>query len=455
MPVSINKDIAIIGAGLTGLTAAYYLTKYGRDVILIEKDGRTGGVINTETDGDFTFETGPNSGVLSSNEAAGLFSDLNHKCRLETANEKSKKRLIWKGTSWQPLPSGPLSAIGTPLFTFSDKLRILGEPFRKAGENPEESIADLVRRRLGNSFLDYAVDPFISGIYAGDPEKIVTKYAMPKLYNLEHEYGSFIGGSIKKMKSRDKSEQKPSREVFSVDGGLKNLVTALTDATGHDRIQLNCEEINVNHVDGKFITYFRNGNEDYEITSSKVITTAGAYALPSILKFIPSEEIKDISNLQYARVVQVILGFKKWQGIALDAFGGLVPSIEKRKILGVLYSSSLFRNRAPEGGALLSIFMGGIKKPEIYSMNDDEIINIVGSEIKVMMKTGSFEPDLMRIYRYAAAIPQYDTSSGRRLQRINELEAKYPGLILAGNIRDGIGMADRIKQAKTIADNLK
>ena len=179
-----NRDIIIIGAGLTGLTLAYYLRKKGLTPLVIEKSGRPGGVIQSHTENGFTYESGPNTGVLSTKEIALLFEDLSHHCTLETGQGGANKRYVMKKGRWEPLPSGLVSAVRTPLFTLKDKFRILREPFRKPGNNPDESVADMVRRRLGKSFLDYAVDPFISGIYAGDPSRLVTRYALPKLYAL-------------------------------------------------------------------------------------------------------------------------------------------------------------------------------------------------------------------------------------------------------------------------------
>ena len=454
MANELTADIVIIGGGLTGLVTAYYLSKSEKKVFILEKENRCGGVINSVNEDGFIYESGPNSGVLSTLEAVELFEDLKDFCTLELANKNAKKRLIWKNSSWQPLPSGLSSAISTPLFNLKDKFKILVEPFRQKGNNPDESIADLVKRRLGNSFLDYAIDPFISGIYAGDPNKIITKYALPKLYNLEQEYGSFIKGAISKKKNPDINTKKVSREVFSTENGLNSLINGLTKSIGDNQIILNSSKISITPLEKSFKTKFKNNLDEFEIISKKVITTIGAYAITEILPFIPSYDLNDICSLEYAKVVQVILGFKKWNGISLDAFGGLVPSVEKRKILGVLFSSTLFKNRSNENGALLSIFMGGIKNPNAINMSDEEIIKNVQFEMKEMMCLNNFNPDLLKIFRYNHAIPQYEISTGKRLHKISEIESNYPGLILAGNIRDGIGMSDRIKQAKTIANSL-
>lgn len=151
--------------------------------------------------------------------------------------------------------------------------------------------------------------------------------------------------------------------------------------------------------------------------------------------------------------VQLIAAYKNWKGKELKAFGGLIPSKEERDVLGILFTSSLFENRAPNGGTILSVFMGGINKPEIIEMTDDEIKKIALKEIKETLKTDQ-QADLIKIFRYQKAIPQYELSSGKRFASIEKIEKQYPGLILAGNIRDGIGMADRIKQAKQIAEKI-
>ncbi|MBN1822222.1 MAG: protoporphyrinogen oxidase [Prolixibacteraceae bacterium] len=444
-----TKKIAIIGGGLTGLTTAYYLKKSGFDIHVFERNNRVGGVIKTNQKKGFTFESGPNTGVLSQPEAVELIEDLKDDCHLEIADDAAKARWIWKAGKWESLPSGLVGGITTPLFTFSDKLRLLGEPFRKKGSNPNESLADLVLRRMGKSFLDYAVDPFILGIYSGDPKKLITKYALPKLYNLEQNYGSFIKGSIKKARiPKTEREKKATREIFSVSGGLENLIKALEKNIGSENITLNCKDLSVQKETEK--TY-KIGNENFDY----VVSTTGAYSLDKIFSFADPEKLKHIGKLVYAKVIQVSLGFNNWKGIPLKAFGGLVPSKENRDVLGILFLSSFLKNKAPENGVLLSVFLGGVRHPEIVGLSDREIEFIVKREVSEMMGLTEFNPDMMEIFRYQHAIPQYGIESEEKLNSIELLEKEHPGIILAGNIRDGIGMADRIKQGKTIAEQIQ
>ncbi|MCF8302847.1 MAG: protoporphyrinogen oxidase [Bacteroidales bacterium] len=456
MEANDNYQAIVIGGGLTGLVIGFYLKKAGINFRIIEKSNRPGGVIQTFKEEGFTYEAGPNTAVLSHPEVKELFEALGDACELEIADEEAKRRLIWKDGQWHALPSGLIEGVTTPLFSFSDKIKLLGEPFRKPGDNPHEPLSGMVKRRMGQSFLDYAVDPFILGIYAGDPDYLIPKYALPKLYNLEQNYGSFIGGAIKKRKEpKDEREQKATRDVFSVKGGLENLIHALVDAIGEENIILNAGDVTVNpSEDGYEVSYRNKQKEKIHLKSRQVVSATGSYEIPGILPFVSKELIHAINNLKYARVAEMSLGFKNWGGMELNAFGGLVPSKENRQILGALFLSSFLKNRAPEGGAMISVFTGGYRKPDMAKLTDEELTQIVEKEVKEMLKLDSFNPDILRIFRYEYAIPQYGAGSLERLEAVKKTQQQYPGLIIAGNLRDGIGMADRIKQGYEVAQEI-
>ncbi len=451
-----NDRVVIIGAGLTGLVTAFYLEKRNIPFVVLDKNPEPGGVIKTICEDGFCYETGPNTGVIGHPEVAELFEDLGDLCKLEIADESAKKRLIWKNGKWEAIPSGLIGGIKTPLFTLKDKIRILGEPFRKPGTNPDETLAELVKRRMGQSFLDYAVDPFIKGVYAGDTEYLIPRYALPKLYRLEQEYGSFIGGSIKKKRREtDPRLKKATREVFSAEGGLGNLVKALVTAIGQENILSDQKNIRIQKAkNGKFKIQYGPDNQNKTLETNRVITTTGSFALPSLLPFIKKEEMQKINNLVYARVAEIAYGFRQWQGPVLDAFGGLVPSKEDRDILGILFPSAFLKNRAPEGGALLTTFIGGMSKDHLMDLDDKALLEVASHEVQTMMQLEKFNPDLVRLFRYRYAIPQYGITTGERLKAIEEVESTHPGLTIAGNLRDGIGMADRIRQGVSIAKGL-
>lgn len=446
-------DVIIIGAGLTGLTTGYYLKQQGVNFKIIDSQPRTGGVINTKSELGFVYEQGPNSGILSNSSTVELIKELSGSCTIEKARSESKKRLILKNGEMCALPSGPLSAIFTPLFSFSDKVKILFEPARKKGNDPNESLANTVLRRLGRSFLDYAIDPFISGVYAGDPEKLITRHAFPKLYKLEQKYGSFIRGTIKTKKKREaKKKNNITRETFSFIGGLSGLTNALTEKIGNKNFALNYSNLIINPTEHLYsISGINQAGEYIELKANKIITTTPAKELPILLPFLDKEKLKKISNLPYAPIIEVTVGFNTWNGTNIDAFGLLIPSKEHRNILGVLFMSSIFMNRAPVGGALLSVFLGGIKKQHLIKASDKEIIDLVKEDLMEILHIKEFNPNLIRIHRYTHAIPQYDINTDERLEALKEIHKQHPKLLLAGNLKDGIGIPDRIKQGKELA----
>ncbi len=437
------KRVAIIGAGITGLTTAFYLKKAGVDFTVFEKENHTGGVISTKTEDGFLYETGPNSGTISNTETVELFKQLEKDVNIELADETAKKRMILKNGRWEALPGGIIAGIKTNLFTLKDKFRLLGEPFRNPGTNPDETVAGLVKRRMGKSFLDYAIDPFISGIYAGDPNKLVTKYALPKLYNLEQQYGSFIGGAIKKgREKKSEQEKKVNKKIFSAEGGLSQIINALVKNIDPGNILLN-QNIKVEKTD----TGYKIGDTEF----SHVISTINATRLKTVFPFLSSVDLASITNLNYAKVVEITLGFKQWKGIDINAFGGLIPSKEQKNILGILFMSTLFKNRAPENGALITSFVGGTKKEFLTKMNKQELLELLKPELTELLGLPVFNPDLIQLHYHKNAIAQYDELSKYRLLSIKNIETQNQNLFLAGSIRDGVGMADRIKQATVIA----
>ena len=449
-----SKHVAIIGAGLTGLSLAYFLSKHGIACTIFEKSNRCGGVIQTCTENNFTYECGPNTGVLGNIEIEKLLEELHPECLLETANETAKKRLIWKNNAWHALPSGLISAITTPLFSTFDKFRVLGEPFRKKGTNEDETIHEMVNRRLGKSFHDYAVAPFINGVYAGNTDELIYKYALAKLYALENNYGSFVGGMIQKQKLNKKlGIPSPSKKVFSTIGGLEQLIKALQNKV-KDTIKLECSEIEIIPEKSNYSIKWIQNSIEQTTTYSHVITTCDAPQLTLVLPWLTENQKQIFSEIQYAPVIQASIGFNTWKGINIEAFGGLIPPKENRNLLGILFTSSMFTNRAPKNGAMLSVFMGGRLHMSIMQKTDDEIKEIIQKEVMELLKISDWNPDIFKIFRYERAITQYTAHIKQVLETINEIENNNKNLIIAGSLKNGIGMADRVKQAYDIAHQI-
>lgn len=447
-----EREAVVIGAGLTGLTCAMHLKGLGVDVEVLEKENYIGGLMQTEVVDGFTFEKGPSSGTVKYPEVAELFDDLGDNGSFESSFATSKCRLIWKDNNFHALPSGLLSAVKTPLFSMRDKFRILGEPWRSKGTDPNESIGSMAERRLGKSFVDYAVDPFISGVYAGNPYSLPTRLALPKLYNLEQQYGSFIKGSIHlARKGKTAREKRATNEIFSTKGGFHTLISSLGKSIGSDNITLGCDNIIINFNNGKYII---SCNEEQIITNN-LITACPSYALPSLLKFVPKAQLDTLDNLYYAPIIEIGVGIKNTGNVKWNAFGGLVPSCEKKDVLGILMPSACFSNRSPKGGATYAFFIGGAIHPEYLDKTDAQLEELVNKSLHVMLGyPKGTSADVIRIYRHKHAIPQYTLSTDARLSTIDALQYKYKGLHIAGNLKDGIGMGDRIKQAVDVAEKV-
>lgn len=446
-----SEKIAILGAGITGLTTAFYLKKNNAAFTVFEKENRAGGVIRSVSRDGFVWETGPNTGVIGKPEVAELVEDLGAQDIFEVAPSLAGNRYIWKKGKLHALPSGIISGLTTPLFSLKDKLGMPFEPFRPRGTDPEENLTSFVRRRLGQSILDYAVDPFVSGVYAGNPDTIIPRYALPKLYNLEADYGSFIRGAVHKMKEpRTERDRKATKKTFSAKGGLGTLVGRLVQAIGESNIRLGCEALQVAPENGKYRIRTAQGDQGL---FDKVIFTFGATHIPEAFPFLSGRKYEAASQVTYAQVAEVSLGFRSWKGHALDGFGALVPSKEKRDILGALFMSSLFGNRAPEGGATLAVFIGGMRHPEFVQMNDDDLKAVVRKDVSEILsiREADFNPEVFEISRHGQAIPQYDLKTPARSAAFVEIERSFPGIFAGGNGIGGIGMADRIRQGRELA----
>jgi oxygen-dependent protoporphyrinogen oxidase len=233
---------------------------------------------------------------------------------------------------------------------------------------------------------------------------------------------------------------------------MSNLTVALADAIGQENITLSVSSVKIRPMENYWqVSYFTPEGEKI-LQAKKVITTVGAYVLPEIITFINRMEMDKITCLRYARVVQVAVGVKDTGDLRFNAFGGLIPFREKKDLLGILFPAACFSGRAPEKGMTFSFFIGGVKAEQLTELPDKEIENIVVREFHEMLRfPTNVEPDMIHIARHTHAIPQYEKSTGERLETIERLQNRYPGLILAGNIRNGISMADRILQGTTIA----
>ena len=438
-------DVIILGGGISGLTAGFWLNRGGARTLVVERSGRPGGCISTWKSEGYLFELGPNT-VLNNAfeidrlcEAAGILGE-----RL-AARPAAKKRFIVKGGRLVTLPGGPVGFLSTPLFSWRTKLGLLKEPFIGRARE-EESIAAFVRRRLGQEFLDYAVGPFVSGVYAGDPERLSVRHATGKIYALEERYGSLIRGAIAKRKG-----PAPAGGLFSFPDGLAALPAALARSLG-DGYAPETAAAAVEKMDGGFkITLAVKGGTSREAQARAVVCALPSRAAALALNPLDREFPSLIAALPYADVALVCLAFRR-EDVAhpLDGFGFLAPEVERRFVLGCLFPSSLFPGRAPEGHVALSAFVGGAVHPERAALGEAETVAKVLEDLKPLLGLRG-KPVLSRVESWRPAIPQYVVGHGALKEAAARLERANPGLFLSGNLLYGVSVGNCIQNATDVA----
>ena len=454
-----RPNVILIGAGITGLATAFCLRKAGIGVRVLEKRQAVGGTMRTIRQDGFLIDTGPNSALETTPLIRTMLSDLGISDEQVYANPIAINRYILRGGTLHPLPMNPLSFLRTRLFSTKAKLRLFLEPFipPKAGDI-EESVAEFVRRRIGKEFLDYAINPFIAGVYAGNPKNLSVVHAVKKVYALEQEYGSLIKGAILGSRKRKKSRNtsKHVAKLFSFKNGMEDYPTALQKALGDSVVtSASVRSIAKGEESGKYSVSYLSGGEERQETADAVFLGIPAYDTADYIHSFSPELSTTLKGIPYARVAMVFIGASRDQCThPLDGFGFLVPEIEQRKILGTIWSSSLFPNRAPEGQVALTTFVGGMRQPELLDTDDTQLINIVKKELGQLIGLNG-EPSLTYVKRWEKAIPQYVMGHGRILAELNEFENKFSGLFIGGNFRHGIGVGDCIEQSYKMADRIQ
>jgi len=424
-------DVLVIGGGLTGLAAAFAFHRQQASVCLLECHPSWGGAVQTVSRQGYLVEEGPNTLLL-----LDLFSELGLTEDLVEAGDEAKKRFLVRDGQMLSVPMSPLDLIQTPLFSTGAKLRLLGEPFRSPCP-PDATLATFIRHRLGPEILDQAVQPLISGIYAGDPERLSVRHAFPTLAELEAAGGSLLGGVFKQRKQP--KPDKIKRRLVSFRNGLQALPHALAQSLGD---ACHCS-VSLKKIHPK-TTAWDVGFEDEAGREQSVLARRLVTAIPAhCLKDLPWTNDWDtcfepLAELPYSPVSVVALGFSR-EAVChpLDGFGVLIPETENLQVLGTLFSSTLFPGRAPEGKVLLTSFIGGRLHPERAEGSDE---TLVGRVLPVLEKllgcTGP--PEFVHIRRWPRAIPQMEQDHQRFLDSFDSLETRLPGLQILGNFRHGI-----------------
>lgn len=448
------QDAIILGGGISGLTAAYLVQTKGLDISVIEKGVGPGGPISTFREDGYLVERGPNSLLLPDPWVESFIAELGLKDQVQETNPVASKRYIIKKGRPIPVPTSPIQAIFNPLFSLKGKLGFLLEPFRKQISSQaaaNETVAGFVQRRMGKDFLDYAIDPFVSGVYAGDPHRLILEHAFPLMRGFERDGGSIIRGAIKHKKKQKSEGTAYKKRSISFKDGLGILPQTLARKLGN-RLWLGSEVVAIDRIENAWQVTWKRDGETFEGFAKNLIVC------------LPSQAIKKLAwcealaaplmaapNLEYPAVHSLALGFRRDQiEHALDGFGMLVPSKESPTILGALFSSSLYEGRAPAGHCLLTVMLGGIRRPELAALPPDQLLELALRDLRTLVGLQG-DPCFYRCTSWPKAIPQYTRDFGPWRDTLIGLEEEFSGLYFGGNCRDGIAMGASILSGKRLA----
>lgn len=440
----------VVGGGISGLSLGFWLSRQGREVVVLEASERAGGSVRTESHDGFRIECGPHGFLDSEPATRALVEALGLTSELRPAEEAAKRRYLFSGGRLQALPGSPPAFLQSKLLPWSAKLRVLAEPLSRRGTSDDESLATFARRHLGARATSVLVDAAQSGIYAGDVERLSARAAFPKLWAMERAHRSLVLGMIRGRRAAAASPKTGTGRLTSFRRGLSTLTDALAAALG-DRLRLGTRVERIEKTAAGF-TVTCAGNETFE--AARLVLATPAYLSGPLLAPLSAPLADALSELTDAPLCVVHLGYRA-EAVSrpLDGFGFLVPSVEGRRILGTIFISTVFPERTKEGHVQLAVMMGGARQRATAALGPGELSAIAHDELASILGIRG-APVMTQVARWPHAIPQYNVGHLARVERIDALAAALPGLSLTGHAYRGVGLNDCLRSSNELAARL-
>ena len=456
--------IVVAGAGISGLALCHALQEKlassgkSAEIVLLEAEDRVGGKIRTHKEKGFVMEWGPNGFLNNKPDTLELCRKVGIEGKLLPSNQAAARRFIYANGKLNELNAKGFVLGG--LVSWPGKFRLLGELLvPKKRDDKDETLADFCRRRLGAEALEKLIGPMASGVYGGDPETMSLKSCFPMIYNLEMNYGGLFKGFFKKAKEKKKEGAAkagpagPGGVLTSFQGGL-DVMTDAVRAAFKGQVMLASPVKKVERTpEGKFSVH-AGPDGAARLEADVFVSASPAYAAAEFLGGIDPAIPATLNEIKYAPMAVVGLGYERGEvNHDLNGFGFLVGMKEGRKLIGTLWDSSVFNGRAPEGHCSLRSMAGGGRDLSTPFLSDNEIRELVLSELKIMMGIDG-TPELVKIFRHEKAIPMYTVGHSVRLEKLDAMEGKYKGLYFAGNAFRGVGLNDCVRDAYEVAEKV-
>lgn len=456
--------VVIIGAGISGLATAYAVEQLAAqaelevETLVVEKLERPGGKIWSRREEGFLCEWGPNGFLDNKPMTLELCDALGISDQLLRSDDNARKRFIYSEQELHRLPENGPAFLKSKLISWPGKLRLACEPLIPKRTDPsDETLAEFGRRRLGEEALNKLIAPMVSGIFAGDPETMSLKSCFKRIYELEQEYGGLIKAMIKLGKQK-KADIKAGKAVASAAGpggvltSFEQGIQQLTDGVAarlQGKVKLGSGVERIEQKKDGYLLRLENGEQ---LEADILISAAPAYAAATMLDGMSEKTSALLREIPYATMNVVCFGYERERITRdLDGFGYLIPKAEGRSILGTLWDSSIFPNRAPEGQVLLRSMMGGATNMGAIELSDEEVKKRTMDDLWQIMGIAS-QPDFVRIFRHPHAIPQYTRGHGAKIAAIEESLQDAPGLLLTGNAFFGVGLNDCVNASNMAAE---
>jgi protoporphyrinogen/coproporphyrinogen III oxidase len=460
-------DTLIVGAGISGLSLAHALQKQVQNasplkILVVEGRGRVGGNITTQTGEGFLWEEGPNS-FSPTLELMQLAVDVGLKQELIFADRKLPRYVYWQG-KLQPVPMTPPAMIQSQLLSFPGKLRALFGALGFVGpamgsqlsqQGGEETVAQFFRRHLGTEVMQRMVEPFVSGVYAGDPQKLSAAAAFGRVTRMADVGGGLVAGAL--LSARNSPKKRPVNsnipqtkpgELGSFKQGLKALPEAIAGQLG-DRLKLNWHLTRLQPTERQtYIAEFSTPDGQQQVEARTVVLTTPAYITAELLAPLQPEVSSALQTFTYPTVASVVLAYpvSDLKG-KLAGFGNLIPRGQGIRTLGTIWTSSLFPDRAPAGWQTLTSYIGGATDSAIGNLEPEQIVGEVHRDLsRILLKPEATQPKVLAVKLWKRAIPQYNLGHIQGLKQVENGLKSLPGLYLCSNYVGGIALGDCVRR---------